>query len=326
MVQRHSFAQSPDTSSEREHLVQFRFWLPWQTDLVAADLHDQAPAEAHPSNQLPSSLRVVSSDTVGFKSCSPTASVLVAYQLQVRILNGLKVIASSDKQIRILSCHDPQPPLHLEHFRTKFTYRQEVVFRKSVFHKGGTLSVEASEPEPLTFQKSQSTATTKVRLQLTCRSGRILGKAPTIAATIQWRLKSLTTIDMRTAVSSANAEEDAWTTEIRSNLRWRHMKMTWTEWTPDHQNDGSHQHPSDTVWRATHTLWLSEDISSALTPSFQTTFLSHEYTIQLRIKMSGLGNAQVELAVPVQLVYQASTWNAQCPDYATDSLLPVYAE
>ena len=326
MVQRQSFALSPDNPSEREHLIQFRFWLPWETDLVAADLHNQAPVEAHPSNQLPSSLRVISSDTVGFKSYLPTASVSVAYQLQARILNGTEVMASLDKHIRILSCLDPLPPLHLEHFRNNFTYRQNVVFRKSFFQKGGALLVEADEPGPLTFPKSQNKATTKVRLCLTYRGGRISGKAPAIAATIQWRLRSLTTIDMRAAVSSDNAEENPWTTEIRSNLPLRHLKMTWTEWTHHHQNDESHHNDLDMIWRATHTLWLSEDISSALAPSFQTTVLSHRYTILLRINMSGLGNAQAELVVPVQLVYQASTWNAPCPDYATDSFLPVYAE
>ena len=332
MVQRHSFTAGRDTSSIREQLVPFRFWLPVSarhTDLVRATSDDEMSPEARLWNQLPSSLRVISSDTAGFKSRSPTASVSAMYQLQAHVLLGSKVIASSEKKIRVQGCLDPSPPLHLDRFTTNFAYRQEVALRKSVFKKGGILLLEASEPDPLTFQKAQSTATTKFQLDLTYRNGGLGGKPPTIDATIRWRLKSFTSIDMRTAISSRYAQETSaapWSTEIRSALPYRQIKMTWSDWIRGDRSVGSHEEDSNTTWHATHVLWLSEPISSMLTPSFQTAFLSHRYNLLLHIDLSGTGRAQAELTLPVQVVYQSPTSETPCPDYGTDSGLPVYEE
>lgn len=304
--------------------VPISFTLPLST---LAELHELTP-----------SLKLISSDTETtldvLKGHSPTLLINVRYLLQAVLFNQNDQVQKIEQEVRIWVALDEQQipsPLpeiseHVHQHRRSslvplkrgrsFSFNSSR--RKSVHQGNNHVIVEADNPEPFCFKPENDAAATKVRLTLTYAGEDTAEQPGPVQGAIEWIMKSLSTV----AVQPNNRDEDAPPSEDAFHLRTRHLplkklKLNWTDW-DQHEN-------MPNAWKAVQDLWLTQPTSSGLTPTFRTSFISHSYSVSLKITLNGKGlngrSYKVELNVPVVVRYDVGL----APSYTIDPTLPHYS-
>ncbi|KAJ9661423.1 hypothetical protein H2198_001991 [Neophaeococcomyces mojaviensis] len=308
--------------------VPFSFPVPAQT---LAELREMTP-----------SLKLISSDTETtldiLKDQSPIMILNVRYLLTAILFSGNVQKQKIEQEIRVfISLDDQQVPSPLPEISDRVTQHRRsslvslkgarsLTFRpgrRKSFHEGGNhIIIEADDPEPFCFQTHSDAAATKVRLTLTYGSNDPTAEAPgPVQGNVEWLMKSLSSI----AVQPNNRPENAPPSEDAFHLRSRHLplrklKMNWTGWErPDPDENAGH------AWKSVQELWLTQPTTCGLTPTFRTSFISHQYSMWLQIDLSGKGmkgrSYKVELNVPVKVRYDIGL----APSYALDHSLPQYS-
>lgn len=305
--------------------VPFIFNLPVST---LAELHELTP-----------SLKLISSDTETtldvLKDQSPTLLLNVKYLIQCVLFNGNDQLQKIEQEIRIWVALDqeqiPEPIVDFgervhRHRRSSLvplkrgrSFSLSASTRRKSIHQGNNhVIVEADNPEPFCFKLDNDAAATKVRLTLTYAGEDTTEKPGAVQGTVEWMMRSLSTV----AVQPNDRPEDAPPSEDAFHMRAKHLplkklKLNWTEWTRDEANSKA--------WRAVQDLWLTQPTTSGLTPTFRTSFISHTYSMNLVITLSGKGlngkSYKVELNVPVAVNYDVGL----APSYTVDAALPHYS-
>ncbi|KAK5081456.1 hypothetical protein LTR70_005817 [Exophiala xenobiotica] len=308
--------------------IPFSFPLPAQT---LAQLRELTP-----------SVKLISSDTettLGLlKDQCPTMLINVRYVLSAVLFQGDNQKQKVEQEIRIwVALDETQVPSPLPEISDNVTQHRRsslvplkrtrslpfTASRRKSVHEGGThIIVEAEDPDPFCFQTHNDAAATKVRLTLTYASTNTgVDEAPgPVQANIEWVIKSLSTV----AVQPNNQNRDAPPSDDYFHLRTRHLplkklKMEWARWEkPDPEEQLGN------AWKSVQDLWLTLSTTTGLTPTFRTSFISHSYSMWLRIGLGGKGlkgkSYRVELNVPVKIRYDVG----HAPSYTVDHGLPAY--
>ena len=316
-----------------ERLCQFHFPL-----TVATLLPENVPADGGGADQslglscwnlLPSSLEQKSSLTAGLKNSAPKTEASVIYQVQVELRLGTTVLASVIQKVHIFDCQETTPPLCLRDFVPEYTCQQDSIIRKNILKRIGTMSVEATQPEPLVFVSSGGWARTKILLRVslytTSNALRVFDVGAFDAA-ITWRLRSSTFVSMQMSLALPTVRQVSFSplvARLVTSGPLRRLKMIWSDWT---RASPQNQPCSGTKieWTATYPIWLSIQSSSALAPTFSLPYLSRRYSILLHVNFSGPGQSQASLNIPVQLTYQSTAPDLACLVEARRSPLTVY--
>lgn len=327
--------------------------------------------------QLASSLKIITSDaktSMSFlKDVSPALIVSVTYLISAEIApEGVKKTVSN-QEIRIfigltseqaptitpeITARNPMAEVVTTQIvpLVKTKRRQSIPLIRRMSRTQSTTSedpyiiVEATEPAPFTFRRSDDAAATELQIKLTYHGGDSDSDAPppTIVASATWLLRSLTSLTLEPVRRNGQAEPEQ--TEDYFNLRAkilpiRKNRLTWSNWTktkppaPSTSSTGeslsqtqSHLHlnPSGPPrWTATQPLWLTQPLTSLLPPSFTTSYLTHLYILHLSLNISlessrstpfSSSKPNVELTVPLQVRYELGL----APSYEVDESLPEY--
>lgn len=306
------------------------------------------PAEnLHELQEFAPSLKSISSDTATtmdiLKDMSPTMLLQVTYKLEAYLIKNDRAKQRIEQEIRIFVALDqdqipcPIPSLDHEVHRTRRTSMVSIrkgskmpsllaSRRKSVHEAGGGhIIVEAEDPDPFIFQTHSDAAATKLRVTLTYNNPDSPNESPgTVQANIEYMLRSLTTI----AVTQNPRPEDSEVSEDAFHLRSKHLpfrklKMKWDDWS----RVGEDETPSESSrpWRSVQDLWLTEATKTCLTPTFRTSFLSHNYSISMAMSISAKSfksrSYKLDLNVPVRVRYDIGL----APSYSIDHGLPGYS-
>lgn len=312
-----------ERSSVHGRRVPFSFRLPTQT--------------LNQLRELTPSLKLISSDTEAtleiLRGQTSTMLINVRYMLHAVLFKGDEQLQKIEQEIRIwVSLDEQQVPSPLPEISERVTQlrRSSIIplkrtrslpftsaRRKSIHEGGQHIIIEADDPAPFVFHLREDAAATRVCLTLTFSSEGGEANPGPVQGSIEWLMKSLTTI----AVQPNTAEGEAEQSEDYFHLRSRHLplkklKMNWTTWTKD-------EHAAN-AWTSTQDVWLTLATTNGLTPTFRTSFIAHSYSLWLMIGLSGKGlkskSYKVELNVPAKIRYELGL----VPSYTNDDTLPGY--
>lgn len=287
--------------------------------------------------QLASSLKVISSDTASTipiaTEVTPAMMVSVRYTLEARVTSPTSS-GKKDQEIRLFSCFDeahlPPPPLFshvISEQSTTIPNKLSLFRNKNHRTSPKSLAVETFPPPPLTFQLHSDAAATKVRLVVTITDSSPTPLPPTtMHSTLEWLLISLTSLTAKRRRPSSPTDgpppPDTDTFHLRTKLLpSRKLKLKWSNWTslpPD-------SYSSAPRWQSMQDVWITESFAAGLTPTFETPYIEHSYSLTLKFRVAGdskIGGAgaKVELMVPLAIRYDVGL----APCYTIDRSLPEY--
>ncbi|KAF2675298.1 hypothetical protein BT63DRAFT_34033 [Microthyrium microscopicum] len=254
---------------------------------------------------LPSTLSVTGygcrAPTGGF-SCSATSQI--RYEVQAFAYDDKdELVDCTIATVALFDTENPSPPpIHQEHFKGEYACTKEKRLRRFGF-RGASLSISASEPQPIEIQPKTGLAMAAVPLRLTLRTKKKSSLSPEdmpLNIKIISMLKASTYLSvakMKAHPTISSSQESPFLAALCkfSGKRIRNLQV-----------DGWEQeNPKDPrTWVKDITVLLPVAESSFPSPSFFTPFVARRYSMSLRVEIkSSLGDSVYRLAVPIQIVY-----------------------
>ena len=268
---------------------------------------DGCDCEGHSSDVLPSSLDIVESMPSDFQNSHPKTSASVVYELRVSVIRSGRVLASHIAPVRIIDDVDEGPPTAVEDFGREYVCRDEKSLKSHILYKVGSVSVAANEPGPFVVQNDKQSPRTALRMKLQLQIPQKQASshaAPSFSVDVSWQLRKsvFVSMAMHSALPTARDASRSLLAGKAVNFGERkYSKLEVSKWQASPARSSS-----DQAWVSEQDLWLSLPATSLLAPTFATPYLSCRYSISMQLKVRGYGRADLNLEVPVQIVYKSS--------------------
>lgn len=263
--------------------------------------------------------------TTEWKSNSPVCNVAICYTLSASLRVGGRQQPPVSQQILIFPCTSAAPPIAQEDFGSEYRCEHQVTLRQNFLRSWGLMTVRTTQPGPLVFLPGESSAMTKLKLDISIIANNDKPGSQSLSAMpakICWALHSITFVSMAWQMETPTLRHIC-TAPALGSIPWRgsahQMDVLLSDWVPS--SPGNRQ---ATMWTTACTLWLSQDWLPQLSPTLTELCVTHRYSIAVQLVLNGSLRAKAMLKVPVQVLYRCTEHrprNGSCYDVVPDSVL-----